>query len=116
MLPIMAAVAVRKKVVSVVHSSLGFSLQSLQFYLFVRSNQEQLYVLKNRTEPNELDELQYSKLLNQTTSYAHWHISWNQKKLIATENDKEKRSWVWNKVLIMHIGYSPLVSWWVISD
>ena len=28
---------------------------------------------KNRTEPNELDELKYSKSLNQTTSYAHWH-------------------------------------------
>ena len=28
---------------------------------------------KNRTEPNELDELKYSKWFNQTTSYAHWH-------------------------------------------
>ena len=28
---------------------------------------------KNRTEPNELDELKCSKSLNQTTSYAHWH-------------------------------------------
>ena len=28
---------------------------------------------KNRTEPNELDELKYSKSLNQMTSYAYWH-------------------------------------------
>jgi len=28
---------------------------------------------KNRTKPNELDELKYSKLFNQTTSFAHWH-------------------------------------------
>ena len=28
---------------------------------------------KDRTEPNELDELKYSKSLNQTTSYAHRH-------------------------------------------
>ena len=38
-LPVMAAVAVRKKVVSVVHFSPNFCLQSLQFILFVRSNQ-----------------------------------------------------------------------------
>ena len=29
---------------------------------------------KNRTEPNELDELKYSKSLTQMTSYAHWHV------------------------------------------
>ena len=29
---------------------------------------------KNRTEPNELDELKYSKSLSQMTSCAHWHI------------------------------------------
>ena len=28
---------------------------------------------KNRTEPNELDELKYSKSFNQTTNYVHWH-------------------------------------------
>ena len=28
---------------------------------------------KNRTEPNELDKLKYSKSLNQTTSYTYWH-------------------------------------------
>ena len=44
-LPVMAAVAVRKKVVSIGHFSPSFYLQSLQLFLFVRSNQEQLYVL-----------------------------------------------------------------------
>jgi len=43
--PVMAAVAVRKKVVSIGHFSPSFYLQSLQLFLFVRSNQEQLYVL-----------------------------------------------------------------------
>ena len=28
---------------------------------------------KNRTEPNELDELKYSRLFNQTTSFAHFN-------------------------------------------
>ena len=44
-LPVMAAVAVRKKVVSIGHFSTSFCLQSLQIFLFVRSNQEQLCVL-----------------------------------------------------------------------
>ena len=44
-LPVMAAVAVRKKVVSIGHFSPSFYFQSLQFFLFARSNQEQLYVL-----------------------------------------------------------------------
>ena len=43
-LPVMAAVAVRKKVVSIGHFLPSFCLQSLQF-LFVKSNQKQLYVL-----------------------------------------------------------------------
>ena len=43
-LPVMAAVAVRKKVVSIGHFSPCFYLQSLNFF-FVRSNQKQLYVL-----------------------------------------------------------------------
>ena len=79
LVPVMAAVAVRKKVVSIGHFSPSFYLQSLQFFLFIRLNQELLYesialkIRKNRTEPNELDELKYSKSLNQTTSYAHWH-------------------------------------------
>ena len=43
--PVMAAVAVRKKVVSIGYFSPSFLFLSLQFFLFVRSNQEQLYVL-----------------------------------------------------------------------
>ena len=63
----MAAIAVRKKVISIGHFSPCFRLQSQQTFLFVRLNQEQLYVLnvlkirENRNEPNELDELKYSK-------------------------------------------------------
>ena len=44
------------------------SLVTANLFFSIRSNQEQLYVLiaqkireKNRTEPNELDELKYSK-------------------------------------------------------
>ena len=44
-LPVMAAVAVRKKVVSIGYFSPYFCLQSLKFLLFVTSNQKQLYVL-----------------------------------------------------------------------
>ena len=44
-LPVMAAVAVREKVVSIGHFSPNFCFQSLQIFLFVKSNQEQLYVL-----------------------------------------------------------------------
>ena len=44
-LTVMAANAVRKKVVIIGHFSPSFCLQSLQIFLFVRSNQEQLYVL-----------------------------------------------------------------------
>ena len=43
--PVMAAIAVRKKVISIGHFSPCFRLQSLQIFLFVRLNQEQLYVL-----------------------------------------------------------------------
>ena len=39
----MAAVAVRKKVVSIGHFSLLFSV--MESFLFIRSNQKQLYVL-----------------------------------------------------------------------
>ena len=73
----MAAVAVRKKVVSINHFSPCFCFQSLQIFSFVRLNEEELSILnalkirENRTEPNELDELKYSKSLNWTTSYAH---------------------------------------------
>ena len=40
----MAAIAV-KKIVSINHFSPSFSQQSLQFFLTVRFNQEQLYIL-----------------------------------------------------------------------
>ena len=42
-IPVMAAVAARKKVVSIGHFSPSFYLQSLQFFLFIRLNQELLY-------------------------------------------------------------------------
>ena len=45
MLPVMAAVAVRKKVVSIDHFSPSFCFQSLQIFLLVRSNQKHLHVL-----------------------------------------------------------------------
>ena len=44
-IPAMAAIAVRKKVISIGHFFPCFRFQSLQIFLFVRSNQEQLYVL-----------------------------------------------------------------------
>ena len=44
-IPVMAAIAVRKKVVSIGHSPPSFCFQSLQSFLFVKLNQEQLYVL-----------------------------------------------------------------------
>ena len=47
-LPVMAVVAVRKKVVSISHFSSCFYLQSLKFFSFVRSNQKQLTALKIR--------------------------------------------------------------------
>ena len=68
----MAAIAVRKKVISIGHFSPCFRPQSLQFFLFVRLNQELLYELKKKNQ-NELDELKYSKTLIQMTSYAHRH-------------------------------------------
>ena len=74
----MAAIAVKKKVISMDHFSPSFHLQSLQIFLFVRSNQKQSYILNalkirkiDKTEQGELDELKYSKSLTQTTSYAH---------------------------------------------
>ena len=44
-IPVMAAVAVRKKVVSIGHFSPSFCFWLLQIFLFVRSNQKQLYEL-----------------------------------------------------------------------
>ena len=74
--PVMATVAVRKKVVSIGHFSPSFCFQSLKPFLFVRSNQEQLYVLialKIREKLNWAKWARWAKSLNQTTSYAHWH-------------------------------------------
>ena len=51
-IPVMAAIAVRKKVISVGHFSLYFHLQSLQISLFVRLNQEQFYIF-NALETRE---------------------------------------------------------------
>ena len=81
-LPVMAAVAVRKKVVSISHFSF-VSGHCKSFYLLDQIKSNCMYCncmdwlhwksAKNRTEPNEQDELKCSKSLNQTTSYAHWH-------------------------------------------
>ena len=73
----MAAIALRKKVVSIGHFIPRFCFQSLQIFLSVRSNQGQFMYWfrwkseKSRTEPNELDYLKYSKSFNQTTSYTY---------------------------------------------
>ena len=45
MLPVMAAPALRKKVVSIDHFLPNFCLQSLQIFLFDRIDQELLYEL-----------------------------------------------------------------------
>ena len=79
-LPVMAAIAVRKKVISIGHFSPCFRLQSLQiFHLLEEIKSNCMHWMhwkseKNRTEPNELDELKYSKSLTQMTSHAHWHV------------------------------------------
>ena len=70
-LPVMAAVAVRKKVVSIGHFS-------QVFYLLDQIKSNCMYWLhwkleKNRTEPNELVELKCSKSLDRVTSYAQGH-------------------------------------------
>ena len=76
-LPVMAAVAVRKKVVSIGQFSF-VSGYCRFFYSLDQIKSNCMYWLhwkpeKDRTEPNELDELKCSKSLKQTTSYAHWH-------------------------------------------
>ena len=82
-----------------------------EFSLFVRSNQKQLFALvenqkKKKTEPNELDELKYSKKFNQTTSFAHWHAFLYVYALIKTFfilfkiKEKEQAKWAeWAKML-----------------
>ena len=44
-LPVMAAIAERKKVISIGHFLPCFRLQSMQSFLFLRINQKQLYEL-----------------------------------------------------------------------
>ena len=63
----MAAIAVRKKVISIGHFSPCFRLQST-FYLLEEIKSNCMHWMhwkpeKNRTEPNELTELKYSKSL-----------------------------------------------------
>ena len=76
----MPAIAVRKKVISIGRFSPYFCLQSLQiFYLLEQIKSNCMHWMhwkseKNRFEPNELDELKYSKSLTQMTSHAHWHV------------------------------------------
>ena len=76
-LPVMAAVAVRKKVVSIGHFSPSFCLQSFFHLLYqIKSyciNWLHWKLEKNRTEQNKLDKLEYLKSFIKTTSYAHWH-------------------------------------------
>ena len=106
-LPVMAAIAVRKRVISIGHFSSCYCLQSLQIFCLleeIKSNCMHWMHWKSdkkRTEPNELDELKYSKSLiqihlshlklekktklnklseleywktpSQMSSYAHWH-------------------------------------------
>ena len=77
-IPVMAAVVIMKKVLSIGRFSPSVYLQSLHFFLFDQINSNCMYQLhwksaKNMIEPNELDEQRYSQLLNQKTSYAHWH-------------------------------------------
>ena len=75
----MAAVAVRKKVVSIGHFLPSFYFQTLHFfYLLYQIKSNCIYWLhwksrENGTEPSKLDELKYSKSLNQISSYAHWN-------------------------------------------
>ena len=76
-LPVRAAIPVKKIVVSIGHFPQNSCLQSLSlFYLFGLIKSNSMYSLqwnleKNWTEPNELDQLKYSKSLTQMTSYAH---------------------------------------------
>ena len=67
----------RKKVVSIGHFLPKLFSSVTAIFSFVKSDQEQLHVLialkirENRTDPNELDELKYTKSLSQKTSFAH---------------------------------------------
>ena len=76
-LPVMAAVAVRKKVVSIGHFSPSLCLQFFFHLLYqIKSyckNWLHWKLEKSRTEQNKLDKLEYLKSFIKTTSYAHWH-------------------------------------------
>ena len=102
----MAAIAVRKKVISIGHFSPCFRLQSLQFfYLLEEIKSNCMYWMhwkseKNRTEPNELE----------MTSYAHWdaflylHAQTSIKTSIHLSDLKsEKKDWAkwakWARIL-----------------
>ena len=75
----MAAVAVRKKVVSIGHFSPSFCFQSVQIILLVRSKLRALACIGCNVNPrniglsqNELDETKNDyKITQHTTSYAH---------------------------------------------
>ena len=82
------------------------------FYLLNQIKSNCVYWLhwkseKNRTEPNELDELKCSKSLNQTTSYAHWHaflyLHAHIKYSFIYPFKNQKKNWVkwakWAKIL-----------------
>ena len=78
-IPVMAAVAVRKKSLALVsfHQAFIFS-HCKSFFRLDQIKSNCMYWFhwkseKKRTEPNELDELKCSKSLNQTIGYAHWH-------------------------------------------
>ena len=62
----MAAVAVRKKVVSVGHFSPSFCFQSLQIFLFVILNQKQLIALKIRKKKDRAKWARWAKMLKIT--------------------------------------------------
>ena len=49
------------------------SVTAIFFICYIKSRAIVCKSQKNRIEPNELDELIYSKSLTQTTSYAYWH-------------------------------------------
>ena len=74
----MAAVAVRKKVISIGHFSLSFCLQSFFHLLYqIKSyciNWLHWKLEKNRTEQNKLDKREYLKSFIKTASYGHWPV------------------------------------------
>ena len=93
------------------HQAFVFS-HCKSFYLLDQIKSNCMYWLhwkseKNRTEPNELDELKCSKSLNQTISYAHWHaflyLHAPIKTFIYPIKNQKKKDWAkwakWAKML-----------------